>query len=121
VKSDKQIVLSFSVDVTDKAKWANVVTAIKDQVGAPDLLVLIADIVTSERFIEQSDDDFDAIIQTKLMSNRTVARAFSPDMIQQKSGQICFIKSLGGIISTYGYSAYSASKFAVIGIADSMR
>jgi 3-dehydrosphinganine reductase len=121
VISDKQQVLSFSVDVTDKAQLANVSIAIKDQLGAPDLLILSAGIVASKRFIEQSDDDFDAIIKTNVTGSRAVARAFLPDMIQQKSGQICFIGSLGGIISTYGYSAYSASKFAVIGMAGCMR
>jgi 3-dehydrosphinganine reductase len=121
VKSDKQEILSFSVDVTDKVQLTNVVTAIKNQVGAPDLLVLSAGIVASKRFVEQSDDDFDAIIQTNVMGSRAVARAFLPEMISEKSGQICFISSLGGIISTYGYSAYSASKFAVIGMAGCMR
>jgi len=121
VTSDKQQILSFSVDVTDKAQLANVVTTIKNQVGDPDLLVLSAGIVASERFIEQSDDDFEAIIQTNVMGSRAVARAFLPGMISRKSGQICFISSLGGIISTYGYSAYSASKFAVIGMAGCMR
>ena len=121
VKFDKQKILSFSVDVTEKVQLANVVTAIKNQVGDPDLLVLSAGIVASERFIRQSDEDFDAIIQTNLIGSRTVARAFLPDMISRKSGHICFIGSLGGIIPTYGYSAYSASKFAVIGMAGCMR
>lgn len=121
VTSDKQQLLSFSVDVTDKIQLANAVTAIKKQVGEPDLLILSAGIVASERFIEQSDDDFDAIIQTNVMGSRAVARAFLPDMIERRTGQICFISSLGGIISTYGYSAYSASKFAVVGMAGCMR
>lgn len=121
VKSDTQHVLAFSVDVSNQVQLANAVTAIKKQVGMPDLLVLSAGIVASERFIEQSDEDFDAIIQTNLLGSRAVARAFLADMIEQKSGQICFISSLGGIISTYGYSAYGASKFAVIGMAGCMR
>jgi 3-dehydrosphinganine reductase len=121
VQSDKQQILAFSVDVTNKAQLANAVSAINKQVGDPDLLVLSAGIVASERFIEQSDEDFDSIIQTNVMGSRAVARAFLPNMIVRKSGQICFISSLGGLISTYGYSAYGASKFAVIGMAGCMR
>jgi len=113
--------LAFPVDVTDKAKSTSIVIEIKKQVADPNLLILSAGIVASERFIEQNDDGFDAIIQTNVMGSRAVARAFLPDMIDRKSGQICFISSLGGIISTYGYSAYSASKFAVIGMAGCMR
>jgi 3-dehydrosphinganine reductase len=121
VKFDTQQILSFSVDVTNKVQLTTVVTAIKQQVGDPDLLVLSAGIVASVRFIEQNDDDFDAIVQTNVMGSRAVAKAFLPEMIERKSGQICFISSLGGIISTYGYSAYSASKFAIVGMAGCMR
>ena len=121
LKYDTQQVLSFSVDVTNKAKLTDAVIAIKQQVGDPDLLVLSAGIVASECFIEQDDDHFDAIIQTNLMGSRAVARAFLPGMIKRKSGQVCFISSLGGIISTYGYSAYGASKFAIVGMAGCMR
>jgi len=121
LKSDKQQILSFAVDVTDKAQLANAVTVIQNQIGTPDLLILSAGIVASERFIEQNDANFDAIMQTNVMGSRAVARAFLPDMMSRKSGQICFISSLGGIISTYGYSAYSASKFAVVGMAGCMR
>ena len=113
--------MAFPVDVTDKAKSTSIVIEIKKQVADPNLLILSAGIVASERFIEQNDDGFDAIIQTNVMGSRAVARAFLPDMIDRKSGQICFISSLDGIISTYGYSAYSASKFAVIGMAGCMR
>jgi 3-dehydrosphinganine reductase len=120
-KSNQQYILAFSIDVTNKAQLANAVSDIKQQVGCPDLLVLSAGIVASERFIKQSDDDFDSIIQTNVMGSRAVARAFLPDMIDKKSGHICFISSLGGIISTYGYSAYGASKFAVIGMAGCIR
>jgi 3-dehydrosphinganine reductase len=121
VKSETQQILSFSVDVTNKVQLTSVVTAIKQQVGDPDLLVLSAGIVASVRFIEQNDDDFDAIVQTNVMGSRAIAKAFLPEMIERKSGQICFISSLGGIISTYGYSAYSASKFAIVGMAGCMR
>jgi 3-dehydrosphinganine reductase len=120
VKFDTQQILSFSVDVTNKVQLTTVVTAIKQQVGDPDLLVLSAGIVASVRFIEQNDDDFDAIVQTNVMGSRAVAKAFLPEMIERKSGQICFISSLGGVISTYGYSAYSASKFAIVGMAGCM-
>lgn len=68
--------LSFAVDVINQAQLANAVTVIKSQMGAPDLLILSAGIVASERFIEQSDVNFDAIMQTNVMGRRAVARAF---------------------------------------------
>jgi len=116
-----QKILAFSVDVANKEQMAATVADIKSQVNVPDVLVLSAGIVASERFLEQSDDGFDAIMQTNVSGSRAVARAFLPDMVAKRSGQVCFVSSLGGIISTYGYSAYSASKFAVVGMAGAMR
>ena len=116
-----QKILAFSVDVTDKEQLLTAVEHIKSQVGIPHILILSAGIVASERFIEQSDESFDAIMQTNVSGSRSVALAFLPDMIKKRSGKICFIASLGGVISTYGYSAYGASKFAVVGMAGAMR
>ncbi len=121
VQHASQQILSFSVDVSNKEQLAATVTEIKQKISTPNILILSAGIVASERFIEQSDDAFENILQTNLFGSRAVARAFLPDMIKRGSGQVCFVSSLGGLISTYGYSAYSASKFAVIGMAGAMR
>ena len=121
VTDASQKILAFSVDVANKEQLSATVEQIKSQISVPDVLVLSAGIVASERFMEQSDDGFDAIMQTNVTGSRAVTRAFLPDMIKKRSGQVCFISSLGGLISTYGYSAYSASKFAVVGMAGAMR
>lgn len=120
-KNAEQKVLAFSVDVADKEALAASVQHIKQTVAVPDLLILSAGIVQSVRFMDQTDAEFESIIQTNVMGSRAVARAFLPEMIQQGKGQLCFVSSLGGIISTYGYSAYSASKFAVLGMAGALR
>jgi len=121
VENSSQKILAFSVDVANKEQLQATMADIKSQVSVPSVLILSAGIVASERFMEQSDDGFDGIIQTNVYGSRAVARAFLPDMINNQSGQVCFISSLGGVISTYGYSAYSASKFAVVGMAGAMR
>jgi len=121
VISDKQMILTFSVDVADQQALALCVNAVESQLGTPELLILSAGIVQSVRFLEQTDDDFDAIMQTNVMGSRAVAKAFLPAMVERGKGQVCFVSSLGGIISTYGYSAYSASKFAVLGMAGALR
>jgi short-subunit dehydrogenase len=58
---------------------------------------------------------------TNVAGSRIVAKAFLTDMITQGKGQVCLFGSLGGLIATYGYSAYSASKFAVVGMAGALR
>lgn len=121
VENNNQSILSFSIDVTNKEQLDACVDDITSQLGAPDLLILSAGIIASERFIDISDQRFNNIIETNVMGSRLVVRAFSTAMIRKKTGHICFISSLAGVIPAYGYSAYSASKFALVGMAGVIR
>ncbi len=120
-QTDQQIILAFSVDVADQTQLNACVETIKQKISSPDVVILSAGIVASEHFLSQSDEGFSNIMQTNVLGSRAVARAFLPDMIERGSGQLCFVGSLGGLISTYGYSAYGASKFAVMGMAGALR
>jgi short-subunit dehydrogenase len=119
--SEEQKILAFSVDVSSSQSLTQAVNDIKQEVGTLDLLILSAGIVQSIRFMDQSDDEFNNIMQTNVMGSRAVAKAFLPDMIKQGKGQVCFVSSLGGLITTFGYSAYSGSKFAIMGMAGALR
>ncbi|WP_235839727.1 SDR family NAD(P)-dependent oxidoreductase [Cognaticolwellia mytili] len=116
-----QKVIAFSVDVGNSEAFNHLVNDIKAQIGTLDLIILSAGIVQSVKFMEQSEQDFNDIMYTNVAGSRIVAKAFLPDMITQGKGQVCFVGSLGGLIATYGYSAYSASKFAVVGMAGALR
>ena len=120
-KSANQKIEAFSVDVDNAKELAQTVEAIKQSLSIPDLLILSAGTGVCERFVEQSDEGFESIMQTNVMGSRLLVRGFINDMITLKKGHICFVSSLGGIIPTYGYSAYGASKFAVIGMAGALR
>jgi short-subunit dehydrogenase len=119
--SADQKVLAFSVDVADETELLKCVADVKKEMGTLDLLILSAGIVQSIRFMEQSEAQFNNIMQTNVMGSRLVAKAFLPEMIKAGKGHVCFVASLGGLIAGYGYSAYSASKFAVIGMAGALR
>jgi 3-dehydrosphinganine reductase len=117
----EQRILAFSVDVTDKEQLTACVKELKATVSVPDVLILSAGIVASVRFVEQTEQDFENILKTNVMGSRAVVQAFLPEMMANRQGNICFISSLGGLIPAYGYSGYSASKFALVGMAGAMR
>ena len=96
LKNDQQKVKAYSVDVADAQSLSQCVTDIKQTLSTPDILILSAGIVASERFVEQSDAGFESIMQTNVMGSRLVVRAFINDMMKQKSGQICFVYG-GGV------------------------
>ncbi|SDJ85256.1 short chain dehydrogenase [Ferrimonas sediminum] len=114
-------VCGYSVDVDDPQAVQNSVEKIRTRQGQPYLLILSAGIVQSIRFMEQSDDEFEALMQTNLLGSRRLAKAWLPGMLEQRQGQICFVSSLAGLIAPYGYSGYSASKFALLGMAGALR
>jgi len=117
----EQKILAISVDINNKVALTQCVEKVHAYIGHPDIIVLSAGIIDCKQMVEQSDEAFEAILQTNLIGSRLVAKAFLPTMISKKRGQICFVASLGGLISTYGYSAYGASKFALIGLAGALR
>merc|ERR1719401_966881 len=50
-----------------------------------------------------------------------VVRSVLPAMRHQRSGVLCFIGSMAGQAGVYGLSAYSPTKFALRGLAESLR
>lgn len=60
------------------------------------------------------------ILNVNVMGIYNVTREVLPDMIAKNSGDIINISSTAGIKGNAGMSAYSASKFAVIGLTESL-
>ncbi|MGB0938966.1 MAG: SDR family NAD(P)-dependent oxidoreductase [Colwellia sp.] len=118
---EEQKVLSFSVDTTNKEALNACAQEIHTSLGQVDILVLSAGIVDCKRMIDHDDESFEKLFKTNVVGARLAAKAFLPHMIENKSGHICFVGSLGGLISTYGYSTYGATKFALMGLAGAMR
>jgi 3-dehydrosphinganine reductase len=50
-----------------------------------------------------------------------MVKAVLPSMIARGSGHIANISSIAGFLGVFGYSAYSASKFAISGFSDVLR
>jgi len=91
------------------------------KVGTPDFLINSAGIVQPGEFINLSLDDFYAMMNTNYFGTVHCCRSIIPQMIHRSSGHIVNISSLAGVIGLYGYSGYSASKFAVRGFSDVLR
>lgn len=64
--------------------------------------------------------DWENIINTNVMGVYYVTRAVLPSMIDSKVGDIINVSSTAGLNGSPTTSAYSASKFAVIGLSQSL-
>jgi len=90
------------------------------RLGSVDILVNNAGIAAFGSFNEMDVDQWSQIIQTNVMGMYYVTKEVLPFMIEQNSGDIFNISSTAGLTGNANTSAYSASKFAVIGMSESL-
>jgi 3-oxoacyl-[acyl-carrier protein] reductase len=85
-----------------------------------DILVNNAGIAAFGSFLEMEPKDWQAIIQTNVMGMYYVTKEVLPYLIKNNQGDIFNVSSTAGINGNANTSAYSASKFAVIGMSESL-
>ena len=113
-------VSAAAADVADLESVNHAVEHIKSDLGAIDILINNAGIAKFGGFLELTPDEWENIIRVNLMGVYNVTRAVLPDMIERKSGDIINISSTAGEKGGPVTSAYSASKFAVLGLTESL-
>lgn len=120
-RSPTQQVLIFAADVADRVQAETAIQAAIAQLGAPDLLVTCAGIARPGYFGEMPIDVFERTMAVNYFGSLYCIRAVLPAMEQRQQGHLVLVSSLAGLIGVYGYTAYSPSKFAVRGLAESLR
>lgn len=109
-----------TADVSDLDSVQHAVEHIKTDLGSIDILINNAGIAKFGGFLELSPEEWESIIRVNLMGVYNVTRAVLPDMIERKAGDIINISSSAGQKGAPVTSAYSASKFAVLGLTESL-
>ncbi len=98
-------------DVADAAS----VAAVRDAVGAVDILVNNAAISRFGLITDLSEAEWDEMMAVNLKSVFLLSRTFLPDMIRRQSGRIINVSSIFGAVGGSCEVAYSAAKAGVIG------
>ncbi|MDQ1089278.1 MULTISPECIES: 3-ketoacyl-ACP reductase [unclassified Siphonobacter] len=109
-----------SADISDRTSVEMAIHQIQDSFGAIDILINNAGIAAFGKFLELEPETWENIIQVNLMGVYYATRAVLPGMIERKSGDIINISSTAGQRGAAATSAYSASKFAVLGLTESL-
>ncbi|MBX9955144.1 3-ketoacyl-ACP reductase [Peribacillus simplex] len=109
-----------TADVADLEAVHQAVEHIKSDLGSIDILINNAGIAKFGGFLDLTPQEWENIIQVNLMGVYNVTRAVLPEMIERKSGDIVNISSTAGQKGAPVTSAYSASKFAVLGLTESL-
>ena len=112
--------LALSADVSDINSVNTAVEKALAEFKTIDILINNAGIGAFGKFLELEPADWERIIQVNLMGTYYTTRAVIPQMIERQTGDIINISSTAGLNGNAVTSAYSASKFAVMGLTDSL-
>jgi NAD(P)-dependent dehydrogenase (short-subunit alcohol dehydrogenase family) len=106
-------------DLRDAPGIASAVADAVAAIGAPDLAINSAGVQISKPFEALTADEFERVVGVNLVGSRNFAAAVLPHMAA--GSRLALIASLAGIVANYGYAAYNASKFGVVGLAGALR
>jgi 3-oxoacyl-[acyl-carrier protein] reductase len=109
-----------AADVGDQAAVSTAVTQLTGQLGQVDILINNAGTATFGTVLDMDPAEWLRIIQVNLMGTYYVTRAVLPGMMDRKQGDIVNIASTAGERGFATGSAYCASKFAVMGLTESL-
>ena len=112
--------LAITADVADIKSVNAAVEKALAEFGTIDILINNAGIGAFGKFLELEPTVWERIIQVNLMGTYYVTRAVLPNMIERQTGDIINISSTAGLSGNALTSAYSASKFAVLGLTESL-
>jgi NAD(P)-dependent dehydrogenase (short-subunit alcohol dehydrogenase family) len=107
------------LDVRSTQEWVGLVEQIEQEFGQLNILVNNAGIVDCSPILECSDEVWDNVIATNQGGVFRGTRAAVPALRRAGGGAIVNISSIMGLSGSWGYAAYIASKFAVIGLTKS--
>lgn len=109
----------YQVDVRKGDDVAKAAAEAAAALGTIDLALNSAGVQYVAEFEKISEEQFRRVMEINVMGSRNFAAGVLPHM--KAGSQLALIASLAGIVGTYGYSPYNASKFAVVGLAGALR
>ena len=107
----------------DVAERAEVFAAAKEALrrcGAIDILVNNAGYGHHRRFLDWDLDDMERMLRVNFLGTLYWTKAVLPQMVARRSGWIVVMASVAGKLGVPEESAYAASKFAQVGLAEAL-
>jgi 3-dehydrosphinganine reductase len=120
-RSAEQKILTVAVDVADQAAVNAAFAKAVAENGPCDFLVTSAGVSIPGYFDEIPSEAFATSMQVNYFGTLYAVQAVVAGMRKLGRGRIVLISSGAGIIGVFGYATYSPTKFALRGLAESLR
>jgi NADP-dependent 3-hydroxy acid dehydrogenase YdfG len=110
----------YQVDLAVVEEIRKFATHLQDDFGQIDLLIHSAGVISQGRLESTPVEDLDWQYRINVRAPYLLTQALLP-MLKLSQGQIVFINSMAGVSASANVGQYSATKFALRAIADSLR
>ncbi len=121
LRSDHCRVTTSAFDIGDRDAIHRFADEVEQVQAGVDLLFNNAGVATMGTFDQITEENFDWLLNINLQGPIRMTRAFLPMLRRSADAHITNISSIFGIIAPPGQTAYSASKFGLLGFSDSLR
>lgn len=115
-----QRALVVPADISQEADVERLKQAAHDAFGKVDILVNNAGVGKNGTVMTLTIEDFDWIMNTNFRGTFLCTKAFMPEMIERREGNIIFVGSVAGMMGLPNEPIYCASKHAQKGFAESI-
>lgn len=110
-----------SADVTDPEALARAVAELEAEAGPCDVLLCCAGTALPGRFLEVPLEEFRTQMDLNYLGTVTALKTVLPGMVERGSGHVVVTSSTVGLMGVVGYTGYGPTKWAVRGLAETLR
>jgi NAD(P)-dependent dehydrogenase (short-subunit alcohol dehydrogenase family) len=115
-------VIARQVDVADREQMREFADTVHGEAGTVDLLVNNAGVGLGAGLLDTELEDWDWIVSINIMGVVHGCHLFLPPMVERgRGGHVVNLSSAAGFYATPSLVAYSATKFAVLGLSEALR
>jgi NAD(P)-dependent dehydrogenase (short-subunit alcohol dehydrogenase family) len=112
---------TFAVDLRSAAAIDTLAQDALAALGPIDILFNNAGVAVVAPLVETSDADWEWLFEVNVRAPIRLTRALLPHMVERKSGHIAITASLAGLMGAPSMLAYSTTKHALVGFAETLR
>lgn len=119
--SEEQQVKIIAADATKEEDLKPLLEDYINRIGVPDYLINSVGVAKPGYVQDYSVKDYEDAMRVNYMSSVIPITIILPHFLEKKQGHIVIISSGSGFVGIMGYVTYTPTKFALVGLAESLR
>ncbi|HDS09280.1 MAG TPA: 3-oxoacyl-[acyl-carrier-protein] reductase [Firmicutes bacterium] len=111
---------TYICDISNYTQTEELVKNVMNDFSKVDFIINNAGITRDGLIMRMSEQDWDLVLNINLKGAFNVCKAFTRDLLKQKSGRIINISSVIGLMGNAGQVNYASSKAGLLGLTKSL-